>query len=294
MIIRRKKYKRIDYYNKKFVNPFFRRRKIKKVRTSGLIQRNKLIIFLTLSFLVGLLWFFCFSSIFNINNIIINNLNRISKQEIEDIVYQQMKTRQLLFFPQRNLILFSKKDFQKNVEKKYYFKNLSIKKKFPKSIIINIQEEPCAFILQEEGRYYYVDIEGYIIDEINPLDIKKNSYPLIYNDENTKIYSGKIDIDSNHINYIISLADKLNNNYDFLLNKDNKDIKLEIEKFALSQEINTVKMVMLGGPTIYFNTEEDQVRQINKLIIIKNDKLKNDFINKIYIDLRYGDKVYYR
>jgi hypothetical protein len=53
-------------------------------------------------------------------------------------------------------------------------------------------------------------------------------------------------------------------------------------------------MILKLGPAVYFNIEEDIDKQINKLIIIKNEKIKKDFNKKTYIDLRYGDRVYYR
>jgi len=51
---------------------------------------------------------------------------------------------------------------------------------------------------------------------------------------------------------------------------------------------------LIDGPKIFFNTEEGIDKQINKLLVIKNEKLKDDFNGKEYIDLRYGDRVYYR
>ncbi len=53
-------------------------------------------------------------------------------------------------------------------------------------------------------------------------------------------------------------------------------------------------MKILDGPAVYFNTEKDINAQIAKLLIITDKKLKDNFKNKKYIDLRYGDRVYYR
>ena len=67
-----------------------------------------------------------------------------------------------------------------------------------------------------------------------------------------------------------------------------------IERFLVDSDINTVKLIIESGPAIYFNTTESIDKQIEKLLIIKNQKLKDDFNTKTYIDVRYGDSVYYR
>ena len=49
-----------------------------------------------------------------------------------------------------------------------------------------------------------------------------------------------------------------------------------------------------NGPMIYFNLQEDIEKQVTKLLVLMNEKLKNNLGEKEYIDLRYGDKVYYK
>ena len=63
--------------------------------------------------------------------------------------------------------------------------------------------------------------------------------------------------------------------------------------FLLSSLINTVKMKILSGPKIYFNTKAAAIEQVNKLdLIIKNKP--EDNLNSVgeYIDLRYANNVY--
>jgi len=279
--------KKINYHNKKYKNPFFHQRRggqrlrVPKISWSW---RGKLVVIEILALLGGVIWFCCFSTFFNINLITVDGLARIPKQKIEDIIWQQTKQKRFLLIPQNNLILFSKNELIKTLYENYCFESLIINKKLPDKLIVNIQEKSYAFVWQEEDKYYYADIDGYIINEINPLKIKQKKYPLIYNRREEGIGDNKINIDGNYIDYIIGLFDEFDSDF----------YGFEVERFIIDNEVDTIKMAIYEGPTIYFNINEDRTKQAQKLFIIKNEKLKDDFKNKTYIDLRYGDKVYYR
>ena len=277
--------KKIDYHNKKYANPFFqkKRRIIIKVRRKAFSWRGKLILAEILVLVIGLVWFFCFSTVFSIQNLEVNGAVKIPREEINNLVSEQLQRRRFLAGSQGNLFLFSKEGLAKKINNHYILENLEIQKKLPSSLIVNIQEKSYAFIWSEADKYYYVDADGYIMNEINPLEIKGKKYPLINNQSDSRIIDIEISVDKKYVNYILDLFDRLNKQNDF-----------EIEKFIIDKDVNTVKLAVVNGPQIYFNTNQDPEGQINKLMIIKNEKLKDDFLKKSYIDLRYGDRVYYR
>ncbi len=296
-----KRRRKIDYHDKNLTNPFFHRRRRKRINFSiGWSGKRKLTALLILILAGGLIWLTFSLSIFSINNITVTGAIRIPAGEIENLAWQQAREKKFIFFPQRNIFTFSKKEARKKLEESYSFEKLIINKKLPHTLIIDIQEKSYALIWCEGEKYYYADIDGYLINEVNPLEIKQKKYPIIQNQGEGKIINdpagglGRIDINENHINYIINLSDR------FLAGKNREGEEggsyedLIIEKFIIDKDANTVKMALAEGPTIYFNTNEDQEKQINKLLAIKEETLKNDFKNKSYIDLRYGDRVYYR
>lgn len=298
MIKRRRK---IDYHDKNLTNPFFHRRRRKRISFSvGWSKKRKLTALLILILAGGLIWLIFSPVVFSINNIIVRGAIRIPPGEIESLAWQQAREKRFLFFPQGNIFVFSKSGVKEKLEGSYSFEKLTINKNLPHTLIIDIQEKSYAFIWCEGEKYYYADIDGYLINEVNPLEIKQKKYSIIENQGEEKIINepggglGRIDINENHINYIINLSDR------FLAGK-NKEEKgggkfqdLIIEKFIVDKDANTVKMALAEGPTVYFNTSEDQEKQINKLLTLKEGTLKSDFKNKSYIDLRYGDRIYYR
>jgi len=296
-----KRRKKIDYYDKNLTNPFFHHRRKKRINFSaGWSGKKKLMALLILILAGGLVWLIFSPAVFSINNITVKGAIRIPPGEIESLAWQQTREKRFLFFPQINIFAFSKKEAIEELEKSYSFEKLTINKNLPHTLIIDIQEKSYAFIWCEEEKYYYADIDGYLINEVSPLEIKQKKYPIIENRGEGKIISepgsglGRINTDENHTNYIVDLSDR------FLAEKNKageageNSEDLIIEKFIIDKDANTVKMALAEGPTVYFNTKEDQEKQINKLLAIKKETLKNDFKNKSYIDLRYGDRVYYR
>ncbi len=289
MLKRRKKF---DYSGKKYSNPFFRRKRKRgvlpvssgKLFKSKWTWRSKLIVLALITISVGLIWLFYFSSVFNIVSIEVAGNVKIAADDIKNLAWKQAKESRFLILEQKNLNSFSRDELTANLNSQYYFESLSVDKKFPGTIIINLKEKEYSAVWYESDKYYYVDNEGNIFSEADPLQIKQQNYPLIENKGEARVEGKIIEADDGSIDYIVNLFKEFKNNY--------KNFK--IDRFILDSDVNTVKMKILDGPEIYFNTEDDVNSQIAKLMVIVGEKLKDDFVNKEYIDLRYGDRVYYR
>lgn len=137
-------------------------------------------------------------------------------------------------------------------------------------------------VWHKSDKYYYVDENGRLVLEVNPLDVNSKNYSLI--ESETSDVGEKTGGERERIAYIIKLFNEF---------KDNK-YGLEAERFKIDNETDTVKMAVKNGPTVYFNIKEEMAAQIAKLVALKDEKLKDDFNKKTYIDLRYQDRVYYR
>ncbi len=277
--------KKFNYRKKKYSNPFFQKRR-KKIKLSYFSWRLKLIVIEIIILICGVVWFFCFAPYFNIEMIEAAGAEKISIREIEDSAWRQTEQRRFLLGSQKNLFLFDADKLIKTLNERYCFDALKVEKKWPDKLIIDLKEKTYSAIWHESStdKYYYIDGEGNIINETNPLEIKNKNYPLIDNRRENAIADKKIEKQNDNIDYIVRLFDKF---------KKEKP-GFTIERFIIDNEINTIKMSINQGTEIYFNTEEDMDKQIGKLMVIISEKLKDDLNNKKYIDLRYGDKVYYQ
>jgi len=279
-----KKYKKIDYHKKKYSNPYFRRQRRKKIKIKPWSWRTKLIIFEIIIVAVSLIWFFCFSNIFTVDNINVSGAERISAKSIKELSWQQTRRRRFLFGSQSRLVLFNKNLLIKTLNRQYCLDSLAVKKKFPGTLIIEFKEKAYLAIWHELDSYYYIDGEGNIISEVGPLEIQQKDYPLIDNRGEGRVAGKKLNDSGEDISYAIKLFEEFKNNRH----------GFKIERFILENENNTIKMAIEQGPVIHFDTREEIEKQATKLQTIINEKLKDDFKQKEYIDLRFGDRVYYR
>lgn len=276
--------KKIDYNSKKYSNPFFRHKRTRAYSLSSMFNwRIRLIFLLMLAIILGLAWFFFFFSYFKIKAIEAIGGKRIPAQALEGLAWEQTEERRFLIGSQKNINLFNKNELAEHIQENYSLENIAVDKKWPGEIIISIKERDPALIWLEAEKYYYLDNEGNVISEADPMQINQKDYPLIENRGELRVFGKKVEAKSNDLSYAIKLFDEFKNNYK----------NFEIDRFIIDNDASIIKLSLINWPQIYFNTTADINEQISKLIIFIDGKLKDDFKNKNHIDLRFGDRVYY-
>lgn len=150
-------------------NPVNRHKKSKKKRTK--IKTNKIKnikeiknkkkkktvakVFLILVIVIVACIILASSEIFNIKKISVEGLDKLTDKEI--ISYSNIIIGENTF--KTNLIKAENK-----IRENPYIKNVEIKRKFPNTITINIEERKVNYILQLAESYVYVDLQGYILE----------------------------------------------------------------------------------------------------------------------------------
>lgn len=268
------------YARKTYSNPFFRHKKSGAIKTGLLSNKSKLLIFALAVIIIILGWLLFFSALFKIETIEVAGVGDNTAKEVETMARGLAADR---LIGKNNLLLYNKSELSEILNEKYYLDNLTIKRKFFHSLAISLREKQQAAVWREAEEYYYIDGDGNIINQIDPLNINGLSYPLIENLTAIKIDGRQANINKEAIDYILNLFNEF---------KEKKH-NFEIERFIIDKDVNTVKMAILSGPKIYFNIKAPLAEQTAKLDLIIKDKLKNDFkAIKEYIDLRYANNVY--
>lgn len=275
-----KKYKiKKDYQTKNLQNPFFRSHK------NNNRPRKISLPFYFIGFLLIILAIFyvvLLSPFLQIKQIKVVGLVRLPQDMVSNYLWSQTNNKSVWPLNQKNLLMFDGEGAELNLMTNFNFSKIKVNKKLFNTLSVEIEERPYAFIWQEAGKSYYSDSKGFIIkdNEVLTEDFKK--FPVIENSTPEPLISNDyIKIDQEDLTFIFNLKSFSENNPEIL-----------IDKFLISQDLNTIHVIFQNGLLAYFNTKEDLSKQIDKLLIVKKEKIKDNLSKVNYVDLRYGDKVY--
>ncbi|MFA5163330.1 MAG: hypothetical protein WC441_02250 [Patescibacteria group bacterium] len=267
-----------DYQAKGLKNPFFRIKK--KGRPSSFKWR----LVLALLLIILIVWAIWFSPLFRVRAVKVEGGQRVDPKAVEDIVWRQTEKKRFLIFSQANLFILDKKSLEKDINSAFNFASLEIKNSPLRGrVSIRLSERPYAFIWQEGDSYYFSDQQGSLIRDEAVSDEKKQQYFILENRTgHSLIKDNYLDLNESYLPFILKIAVELEKYPD-----------LKVKKYFIDNELNTVKL-SLEGPEIYFSTREEALDQLNKLLVVKKETIKDAFAKLKYIDLRYQDKVYYQ
>ena len=112
---------------------------------------------------------------------------------------------------------------------------------------------------------------------------KENLYPIIENIGQNKVSDDRksIKLDQGYIDFAIKLYNDIDISGDFGL-----------KNVILDEEYNTVKIKLNNDLEVYFSFKNEYSDQISRFFVLKKE-LGEDLRGKKYIDLRYGDKIFY-
>lgn len=267
------------YSKKTYANPFFQRGRAPASSRRGLANKSQLTIFAAIVIILIFIWLIFFSTLFKINKIEVTGVEDNTAKDVLALARGLAENR---LVGKNNLILYDKSELSRILNEKYYLENLTIKKRLGHTLKINLLQKQQAAVWHEDDKYYYIDGAGKIINQVDSLNINRDSYPLIENLTDIKMEERQANIGKPTIDYIINLFNE------FTDQKHNFDI----ERFIVDKDVHTVKMAVLGGPKIYFNIERAMGEQAAKLDLIIKERLGDNFKTKEYIDLRYGNNIY--
>jgi hypothetical protein len=276
-------YKKYSPKGKSYANPFFDTRKKQAKNTAfrlAVPNKAKIITLAVFGLLLVSLWFILYSNYFTISEIEARGDNRLDPENIKESAWSQIADSNFILWPQKNIFIFNKAELIDNLNLRYSFNDIIIHKKLTNKIIINYNEKEHSLMWLEKSIYYYLDRQGYIVDRIGDAPDDKN-YPLIENASSYFIDSNRISLNPDFISSAFMLIDLIKNLSD-----------MPIDRFIIDDNNSTLKLVISSGPQLIFNTSGDLEKQLNTILTLKNEILKDDFFKKEYIDVRTGDRIF--
>jgi len=234
---------------------------------------------LFLIFFIIIFYLVCFYSFFQIKNIEISGNQKISTQDLKNLAENNL-SKKILFLPSKSIFLVDLNKIEKEILDKFPpIKKVYFEKKFPDKLTILINERQPAAILEENEKYYFIDNEGILFEEIT----EKGSWLIIKNSTSSQeVKLGEKILEQEKLSDILEIKSGL------------KDLDIKVE-FAEIVNEKRVDVRTLDGWSIYFNLEDDISQQIFYLKTVLKEKISpEERRNLEYVDLRFGNQIYYR
>jgi hypothetical protein len=254
--------------------------------------------------LLGIIWclyFFIFSSFYNITNIEIYGNQIISSEDLLDITNNFLSHNKLYIFKNRNIFVFNRNALRKKINEVVLLDNIKIEKILPNTIRVTIKEKNAAlkwltddqeFLVDDQGQIikrYYKTVTPKIFQIIETPDIneqqKDDNFLKIKDSSNQQVSLGDKVLNPENIDFIIKIVPKLNET-DYL----------KVKNILVPNEFPQYLIIELqSGGQIYFNLAELIESQLERLNLIIDKKIGKNNLNKLdYIDLRLGENVYFK
>lgn len=273
---------------------------IKKRKRKVLL--NKLIFF-SISFFIILIILSFVSRLarLNINEIEVTGNKIIETEQIKTEVSDVISKKYLWFFPKTNVFFYPKENLNNVLSEKFKrLKDINFSIENNRTLAISLDERKamytwCGVAIVETNdikeKCYFLDKEGYIFDEAPYFS--GNVYFRFYGnlngniDEPLGLYFSK-----ENFSKFVSFKETLES-------MNLKPVALSTANDGLAKIYLSRGSSLSNSPEIIFKINTDLGKTIENLqTVFSTEPLQTDFKNKysslLYIDLRFGNKVYYK
>ena len=260
----------------------------KNYKSSNLIKRKKkilrlkiIILFILTILIVGGLAYLSNSDSVKISDINVNDTSFFDKKEIEKIIREELEGRYLLVLGKNNIFLLPKYKIEERVrEYNKSIKTVLVNLSGTRSISVNIEEYKPTAVWCQDSDCYYLNEDGFIFNKA-PLEYDKNLVK--FNDWLKGEPVGKNYTDPEIFKKMITLIN-LVAKVPLKIVSVNTDDGLT---FNLHTDVGTRLLYEIN------DNPEDVANNLNT--VLEKDAINRAQLNNIdYIDLRFGNKVYYK
>ncbi len=258
----------------KYRNPYFQR--VKKVpwKPLGIGFGTLALILLGLNLMFS-------SPRLAINNVQINGVEHIDPSLIEGVVRSYLQQRALLVFKTSNQFLFSSDKLSADLEESFALANVSLGQSNG-TLTITIIERTSNLIWESGTGRYVVDLEGVVNRELFNGEEANLSLPVFDDTNDLPIQVGDRVMTDVEIENVFSFLD-------YLESKEVGFTKIEVDRLAgkwMSVQTDV-------GFEILFDSVGDITSQIKHLDSVMFTQVE-DLSLLEYIDVRFGDHIYYK
>jgi cell division septal protein FtsQ len=258
-------------------------RKGYRIKKKKSILKNRLfwLASLTIFFLSSFSWLFIFSPVFRINEVLVSGNEKITAQEIKNLVLPRIE-KKFLGIVIENIFLTDSKIIKSLVLERFpLIDELKVKKLLPDYLSIEITERKAIGLWCRDNACFSFDKKGIIFKSSQ----KESSENLIIDSKQSKGEDtlGKKVIEEKRLSQIL------------LIQKTIKEkAKIEVKEFTFFENEARLNAITTEGWQVYFDLNSDLNWQLVELELVLEKELPQEKRQNLeYIELRFN-KVYYK
>lgn len=238
---------------------------------------------LILIFLFGIASAFLMPPFWKIKKIEASGTEKIPAEELINSAEELISGFFLWKIPKSNYFLVSGGKLIDELGKKFPgIKEIKVSKKFPPALTIKAQDRQKAMIYCGKTDCFYLDDDGIIFEEAP--EIYGGLKAVLKDESGREIKKSEKAIDPKLIDFIVQAQKIINEEVNISL------VNFEISKYPVADLI----AITPEEWKIMFDTKLDLVGQVASLKKVLEEKIKDQRSMLEYIDLRIGNRVYYK
>lgn len=219
-----------------------------------------------------------------INNIEISGTENISPENIKQATADYLEGNKYFFIPKSNIFLLSKNTLKAALLTKFgRLENIEINKQFfQKTVELTITERKAEYLWCSVGNAcYYMSRDGLVFERASLMSD---------NTDGKVVFKGVLDGEPIMQRFASAVEmQKYSDVIKILQDSNLKVISLYLESMdKLSVNTNMGEIILNPGDT------DISLSAQNALVLIQEIKSKNASASFLYIDARYGNKIYYK
>jgi hypothetical protein len=257
------------------------------------------VIFLIFCFSIFTVWVLLFSKAMKINEVDITGYDE-KKEELMQTVRESEKNTLFGQEINSNLILFSSRNFTKNIQEKYQVvKKVEIQKSFPNKLIINITKRQRISLWRQAKNCQLLDEESNVIEEFDCSNEGKELLNICKKKEEALELNCQVFIKTGEWKESAEKAvvEESSRIVQQILNEVKTTFYFDNGLIVIvpNAEFNEIRIKSENHGELWFSTDQDLAKQLKKLRTFLERKVNaNDLKSMLYIDLRLEDKIIYR
>ncbi|MDD5109649.1 MAG: hypothetical protein PHI63_00350 [Patescibacteria group bacterium] len=286
----------VDYARKRYLSPSNSRlRRGKKVRVGRFLQA---IVFAAV--LLGIANFGPIVSRLPLAEVKIEGLKLIESSKVIDVVRQQMEARRWLVLPQRLSVFFNVREARDRLVSEFPFANWFVEKTLLGGVSVAVQERTPVLVWNGGGNLFYLDNQGIAFAEVSSDQVSMVSTgattiirhkvgaeqtPVVTDESNRELHLGDQPATAEVLGAIEAVVHAMQEGIVPLMPT--------ITGYRLEPSTGKLTLETSAGYVIYLDLASSLDEQLGKLTSVLGQGIgKRTGLR--YIDVRYGQKVFYQ